>query len=51
MRLMIFTDGDGNARSIRSNCIQPTITERVLLDRINGSSVYTAIMEIYEIPD
>lgn len=48
MRRPIFQDHDGCSRSIRSNCIQPTITDKVTLDRISGSSIYTAIMEVYE---
>ena len=51
MKFPIFEDNDGCSRSLRSNCVQPTISENVTLDMITSSSVYTAIMEVYEIPD
>ena len=49
MRLIIFADDDGCARSIRGNCIQPGMTNDNIT--IGGcvvtSAIYTAVMEVW----
>lgn len=49
MRLIIFADDDGCARSIRGNCIQPGMTNDSI--RIGGGivtgAIYTAVMEVW----
>ena len=49
MRLIIFSDNDGCARSIRWNCIQPGMTNDNIT--IGGcvvtSAIYTAVMEVW----
>jgi len=54
-RLMGVDDEDittiqqsGVSRSLRSNCVQPTISGKVNLYDTTSSSVYTAILDIYE---
>ena len=51
MTIIIFADNDGCSRSIRSKCIQPVMVgaSAVSLDRAQSNSVYTAVMEVYEI--
>ena len=51
MRLIIFSDNDGCARSIRGNCIQPVVggESAMSLDRAQSNSVYTDVMEVYEL--
>ena len=43
----IFTENDGNCRSLRSSCIQPSMSNNDL-KQISGSKVYTAVKVIYE---
>lgn len=49
MKIIIFTDADGCARSIRGNCIQPGMTNDDIT--IGGcvvtSAIYTAVMEVW----
>ena len=49
MRLIIFSDTDGCARSIRRNCVQPGISNDNIT--IGGcvvtSAIYTAVMEVW----
>ena len=48
MRLIIFTDYDGCARSIRCNCIQPCVGGSAKsIDCGTGNAVYTAVMEVW----
>ena len=56
MTIIIFADNDGCSRSIRSKCIQPAMVgaSAVSLDReqnnsVYNNSVYTSVMEVYEI--
>ena len=49
MRLIIFADNDGCARSIRGNCVQPVVggSSAMSIDRAQSNSIYTAVMEVY----
>ena len=49
MRLIIFADDDGCARSIRGNCIQPVVcgASAMSLDYAQNNSIYTAVMEVW----
>ena len=51
MRLIIFADDDGCARSIRGNCIQPVVggASAMNIDRAQNNSAYTAVMEVWYI--
>ena len=51
MRLIIFSDNDGCARSIRGSCVQPGMTNDNITIRggIVTSAIYTAMMEVWEI--
>lgn len=48
MKIIIFADSDGCARSIRRNCVQPGISNDNIT--IGGcvvtSAIYTAVMEV-----
>ena len=48
MQLIIFADADGCSRSIRGNCVQPSMTNDNIA--IGGcvvtSAIYTAVMEV-----
>ena len=49
MKIIIFSDADGCARSIRGNCVQPGISNDNII--IGGcvvtSAIYTAVMEVW----
>ena len=49
MRLIIFADDDGCARSIRGNCIQLVVggASAMSLDYAQNNSIYTAVMEVW----
>ena len=49
MRLIIFADDDGCARSIRGNCIQPVVggASAMSLDYEQNNSIYTAGIEVW----
>ena len=49
MKIIIFSDNDGCARSIRSNCIQPAMGGGggMDIDRAQSNSIYTAVMEVW----
>lgn len=47
MQKPIFDDEEGCARTLRSKCQQPSLNDNKL-DNIEGSKVYTAVIEIYE---
>ena len=49
MQLIIFSDNDGSARSIRGNCIQPVMggASAMSIDRAQSNSIYTAVMEVW----
>ena len=49
MRLIIFSDNDGCARSIRGNCVQPVVggASAMSIDRAQSNSIYTAVMEVW----
>ena len=51
MQLIIFSDNDGCARSIRGNCVQPVVggASAMSIDRAQNNSIYTAMMEVCEI--
>ena len=51
MRLIIFSDNDGCARSIRRSCAQPGMTNDNITigGGIVTSAIYTAVMEVWEI--
>ena len=51
MQLIIFSDNDGCARSIRGNCVQPVVggASAMGIDRAQSNSIYTAVMEVYEL--
>ena len=51
MTIIIFADKDGCARSIRCNCVQPVVggSSAMNLDRAQRNSIYTSVMEVYEI--
>ena len=48
MKIIIFSDNDGCARSIRGNCVQPSMANDNIA--IGGgvvtSAIYTAVMEV-----
>ena len=48
MKIIIFADADGCARSIRGNCIQPGMSnDNITIDwGIVTSAIYTAAMEV-----
>ena len=49
MKIIIFSDNDGCARSIRGNCVQPSMANDNIA--IGGcvvtSAIYTAVMEVW----
>ena len=51
MTIIIFSDNDGCARSLRGNCVQPSMANDNIA--IGGgvvtSAIYTAVMEVWEI--
>ena len=49
MRLIIFSDNDGCARSIRANCIQPSMSNdnTTIGECVVTNAVYTAVMEVW----
>ena len=48
MKIIIFADADGCARSIRGNCIQPVMGGGGMdIDRAQSNSIYTAVMEVW----
>ena len=49
MQLIIFSDNDGCARSIRGNCVQSVVggSSAMNLDRAQSNSIYTAVMEVW----
>ena len=48
MQLIIFSDNDGCARSIRGNCVQQVVggSSAMIFDRAESNSIYTAVMEV-----
>ena len=51
MQLIIFSDNDGSARSIRGNCIQPCMGGGYAkkLDHAQSNAIYTAVIYVYEL--
>ena len=51
MRLIIFADDDGCARSIRRNCVHPVVcgASAMSLDYAHNNSIYTAVMEVWHV--
>ena len=49
MKIIIFADADGCARSIRRNCVQPVVggASAMSLDYAQNNSIYTAVMEVW----
>ena len=49
MTIIIFSDNDGCARSIRGNCVQPAVSgsSTMNLDNAQNHSAYTAVMEVW----
>ena len=49
MKIIIFSDNDGCASSIRGNCVQPVVggSSAMSIDRAQSNSIYTAVMEVY----
>ena len=49
MRLIIFADDDGGARSIRRSCVQPGMTNDNITigGGIVTSAIYTAVIEVW----
>ena len=49
MKLIIFADADGCARSLRGNCVQPVVgwSSAMSIDRAQSNSIYTAVMEAW----
>ena len=49
MTIIIFADNDGCSRSIRGNCIQPTVggASAMSIDRAQSNSIYTAVKEVW----
>lgn len=49
MRLIIFADDEGCARSIRGNCIQPVMggASAMSIDHAQNNAIYTAVMEVW----
>ena len=49
MQLIIFSDNDGCARSIRGNCVQPVVggASAMSIDRAQSNSIYKAVMEVW----
>ena len=49
MKIIIFSDNDGCARSIRGNCVQPVVggSSAMSIDRAQSNSIYTAVMEVW----
>ena len=46
MTIIIFADNDGCARSIRGNCIQPSMHDNEI-DSVQSNAIYTAVMEVW----
>ena len=48
MKIIIFSDNDGCARSILGNCVQKVVggSSAMNLDRAQSNSIYTAVMEV-----
>ena len=51
MTIIIFSDNDGCARSIRGNCVQPVVggSSAMSIDRAQRNSIYKAVMEVWAI--
>ena len=51
MKIIIFADADGCARSLRGNCVQPSMANDNITIRggIVTSAIYTAVMEVWAI--
>ena len=51
MQLIIFADADGCARSIRGNCVQPSMANDniAIVGGVVTCAIYTAVMEVWEI--
>ena len=49
MTIIIFSDNDGCARSIRGNCVHPVVggSSAMSIDRAQSNSIYTAVMEVW----
>ena len=49
MKIIIFSDNDGCARSIRGNCVHPAVgwSSAMSIDRAQSNSIYTAVMEVW----
>ena len=49
MQLIIFSDNDGCARSIRGNCVQPVVggPSAMSIDRAQSNSIYKEVMEVW----
>lgn len=49
MRLTIFADDDGCARSIRGNCVQPVMggASAMTLENATSNAIYTAVLEVW----
>ena len=49
MQLIIFSDNDGCARSIRGNCVQPVMggSSAMSIDRAQSNSIYTSVLEVW----
>ena len=49
MKIIIFSDNDGCARSIRGNFVQPVVggSSAMSIDRAQSNSIYTAVMEVW----
>ena len=49
MKIIIFSDNDGCARSIRANCIQPSMSNdnTTIGECVVTNAIYTAVMELW----
>ena len=49
MKIIIFADTDGYARSIRRNCVQPSMSNdnTTIGGCVVTSAIYTAVMEVW----
>ena len=49
MKIIIFSDNDGCARSIRGNRVQPVVggSSAMCIDGAESNSIYTAVMEVW----
>ena len=47
MKIILFTNMDGCAFTIRSSCHQPVICGAMNIDHMHGNSAYTAVMEVW----